>query len=79
MIYLESSLIPFTFAAVHLNRLMKKGGGIGPVKPWQPIYVIKKGAKSHSDKPLGRDKFMLKHPSLHSQLMKFYEGDTIYT
>jgi hypothetical protein len=21
---------------VHSNKLMKKGGGIGPVKPWQP-------------------------------------------
>lgn len=24
------------FASVLLNKLIKKGGGIGPMKPWQP-------------------------------------------
>ena len=24
---------------VHLNKLMKKGGGTGPLKPWQPILI----------------------------------------
>ena len=35
--------IQFKFATVHSNRLMKKGGGIGPTKPWQPIqFKLKK-------------------------------------
>jgi len=25
---------------VHSNKLMKKGGGTGPVKPWQPPITI---------------------------------------
>lgn len=25
---------------------MKKGGGTGPKKPWQPILALEKGAKS---------------------------------
>jgi len=25
---------------VHLNKLMKKGGGTGPLKPWQPIQLM---------------------------------------
>ena len=33
----ESNLFRYTFAAVHSNKLIKKGGGIGPTKPWQPI------------------------------------------
>ncbi|MEY3682180.1 MAG: hypothetical protein RLZZ289_704 [Bacteroidota bacterium] len=33
------------FAAVHLNKLIKKGGGTGPMKPWQPHFQSK-GAKS---------------------------------
>jgi hypothetical protein len=28
---------------------MKKGGGIGPLKPWQPLANIKVGAKSNFD------------------------------
>ena len=32
----EYNNIQFTFVPVHSNRLMKKGGGIGPLKPWQP-------------------------------------------
>lgn len=27
---------------------MKKGGGTGPLKPWQPIQNIEQGAKSNS-------------------------------
>jgi len=27
--------------AVHLNKLMKKGGGTGPMIPWQPIKIDK--------------------------------------
>ncbi len=34
---------------------MKKGGGIGPVKPWQPV-LLEKGAKSYSK--LEKDKFI---------------------
>ncbi len=41
----EYNLIQYTFVLVHLNRLMKKGGGIGPMKPWQPTR-FEKGAKS---------------------------------
>lgn len=26
---------------------MKKGGGIGPVKPWQPLKCFGTGAKSY--------------------------------
>ena len=26
---------------------MKKGGGNGPLKPWQPLNIIKEGAKSN--------------------------------
>ncbi|MEN9743510.1 MAG: hypothetical protein RLZZ65_1315 [Bacteroidota bacterium] len=33
------------FVAVHLNKLIKKGGGTGPMKPWQP-HFLSKGAKS---------------------------------
>ncbi len=29
------------FAAVHLNKLIKKGGGTGPMKPWQPHFYVK--------------------------------------
>lgn len=28
-----------TFASVLLNKLIKKGGGIGPMKPWQPTII----------------------------------------
>lgn len=28
---------------------MKKGGGTGPVKPWQPAVFERKGAKSDPD------------------------------
>ncbi len=28
---------------------MKKGGGTGPVKPWQPAVLKRKGAKSDPD------------------------------
>lgn len=34
----EYNIIQFTFATVHSNRLMKKGGGLGPMKPWQPVH-----------------------------------------
>lgn len=29
------------FVAVHLNKLIKKGGGTGPMKPWQPHILVK--------------------------------------
>jgi len=28
------------FASVLLNKLIKKGGGIGPMKPWQPTIIV---------------------------------------
>lgn len=37
LFYFEYNLIPYTFVPVHSNRLMKKGGGIGPMIPWQPV------------------------------------------
>ena len=40
-------MIVLTLPLVHSNRLMKKGGGIGPTKPWQPANSIRKGAKSN--------------------------------
>lgn len=43
------------FAPVHLNKLMKKGGGIGPMKPWQPSFQRGVGAKSYSVQS-GKDK-----------------------
>ncbi len=35
---------------------MKKGGGTGPVKPWQPAVLKRKGAKSDPIELLGKDK-----------------------
>jgi hypothetical protein len=29
-----------------IEKLIKKGGGIGPVKPWQPLQ-LREGAKSY--------------------------------
>ena len=29
--------IHYNFASVLSNKLIKKGGGTGPVKPWQPV------------------------------------------
>ena len=55
----EYNLIQYTFAPVHLNRLMKKGGGIGPMKPWQPAH-IEKGAKSD---PIWVKISLARHPS----------------
>ncbi len=39
---------------------MKKGGGTGPVKPWQPPFR-REGAKSDSDllRRTGRDKLLV--------------------
>lgn len=34
---------------------MKKGGGTGPLKPWQPICLYGKGANSYSSVG-GKDK-----------------------
>lgn len=47
-VYPFISKICSTFVAVHSNRLMKKGGGIGPLKPWQPLWrtALEKGANS---------------------------------
>jgi len=36
---------------------MKKGGGIGPLKPWQPLLTVEKGAKSYSQ-DCEKDKLM---------------------
>jgi hypothetical protein len=41
---------------------MKKGGGIGPAKPWQPLRFdsrIEKGAKSSLSNLPSRDKFVI--------------------
>lgn len=36
---------------------MKKGGGIGPLKPWQPLRDDGKGAKSYPSAD-GKDKLL---------------------
>ncbi len=36
---------------------MKKGGGIGPLKPWQPSRTAGVGAKSYPS-PDGKDKLL---------------------
>ncbi|MEY4604644.1 MAG: hypothetical protein RIT43_1936 [Bacteroidota bacterium] len=43
-----------TLFLVHSDKLMKKGGGIGPVKPWQPSR--REGAKSYSEVVSEKDK-----------------------
>jgi hypothetical protein len=32
---------------------MKKGGGKGPLKPWQPLRANEKGANSYPDIDIG--------------------------
>lgn len=54
--YFEYNNIRITFVS---NRLMKKGGGIGPLKPWQPIRILMKKVPNpiHT---YGKDKFKLR-------------------
>jgi len=41
------------------NRLMKKGGGLGPLKPWQPLRFLMKKVPNPIHE-YGKDKFKLR-------------------